>query len=714
MIALLLLSCGKDAADTAAVAGPEAVAEAGEDLLVTVGEPVTLDGSASENAVSFSWNTGDGGAGEGEILEHTFAAAGHFTVSLEVSDAEGRTDVDTLRVTAVYPLADPAPRASGALVGEGGRLFAALPDFDRVAVVDPGARALEGHLETCAGPAMLSASDALLAVSCPGDDAVDLFELGGEITLRARVALPRGSRPYGVAVGEGEVYAVLQGPGELLALSDEGEERWRLSLGSDPRGLAVRGEQAVVTRFRSPDGEGRWWLVDLAARSAEGFALAPDPGPDSDTDARGVPNLLQAAVIRPDGRAVVLPGLKANIERGLARDGLPLEHDVTVRADLRHLSLIGEEAPVGEALEEPGFDNRDLALAAAYSPLGDVLFVAHQGAGMIDALDAWSLQRAGGFQSVGVGLRGLWVDPGGEALWALAEVDRALTAWAIDDLSAAPEQLAEIDLRGGLPEALDEEVLLGKRVFHNAGDTRMSQDGYISCASCHLDGDNDGLTWDFTDRGEGWRNTTSLLGRGGDAHGPIHWSGNFDEIQDFENDMRGGFGGTGFLSEEDWAEAGDTLGPSKAGRSPELDALAAYVASLEAVPRSLVLEDDGALSEAALRGEALFISEELGCADCHPPPEYTDSSWRGDGEPLLHDVGTLSETSGQRLGGPLEGIDTPTLRGVHAGAPYLHDGSAWTLEEVLVERNPDDLHGRTGALSAGELADLITFLESLE
>ena len=84
--------------------------------------------------------------------------------------------------------------------------------------------------------------------------------------------------------------------------------------------------------------------------------------------------------------------------------------------------------------------------------------------------------------------------------------------------------------------------------FHDAGDRRMSRDHYISCASCHLEGGHDGRTWDFTQAGEGLRNTIDLRGRAGTAHGNVHWTANFDEIQDFEHDIRGPFGGDGFLN----------------------------------------------------------------------------------------------------------------------------------------------------------------------
>ena len=90
-------------------------------------------------------------------------------------------------------------------------------------------------------------------------------------------------------------------------------------------------------------------------------------------------------------------------------------------------------------------------------------------------------------------------------------------------------------------EKLPSQVLIGKRLFYDALDTRLARDGYLSCASCHADGGGDGRVWDFTGFGEGLRRTISLRGRAGSA--PLHWSGNFDELQDFEGQIRAFAGG---------------------------------------------------------------------------------------------------------------------------------------------------------------------------
>ena len=229
-------------------------------------------------------------------------------------------------------------------------------------------------------------------------------------------------------------------------------------------------------------------------------------------------------------------------------------------------------------------------------------------------------------------------------------------------------------------ETMPSDVLIGKRIFYNASDTRMSAEGYLSCSTCHIDGGGDGQVWDFTGRGEGLRNTITLRGRQGVGHGNVHHSGNFDEIHDFENDIRFSFGGSGFLSDEDFIATQDPLGSSKEGLNSDLDALSEYLTSLNNshIPSSPHRTMSGNLTASAMIGEVIF--SQLGCATCHTGSPFTNST-----NPIasLENVGTLRSTSGQRLGQSLTGIDTPTLMGLWNTAPYLHDGSAPTLSDVF-------------------------------
>jgi cytochrome c peroxidase len=57
--------------------------------------------------------------------------------------------------------------------------------------------------------------------------------------------------------------------------------------------------------------------------------------------------------------------------------------------------------------------------------------------------------------------------------------------------------------------------------------------------------------------------------------------------------------------------------------------------------------------------------------------------------------------------------DTPTLAGIRTRTPFLHDGRADTLRDVLTTHNPTDSHGRTSDLSEADLSALLLHLETL-
>src|SRR5690606_7944966 len=81
---------------------------------------------------------------------------------------------------------------------------------------------------------------------------------------------------------------------------------------------------------------------------------------------------------------------------------------------------------------------------------------------------------------------------------------------------------------------------------------------------------------------------------------------------------------------------------------------------------------------------------------------------------LLHDVGTITPSSGTRAGEPLFGLDTPTLRGAWETPPYLHDGSASTLRDVLTTSNPDGMHGYVSALLPEQVDQLVAYLLQID
>jgi len=703
-------------------------ADPGDPVLGFVGEELQLDASSSVGAVLFHWNFGDGSAlsDTSPLATHSWEQPGHYRVVLEVEDSSGRRESAFLRVDVVFPKTEQPPQRSGRISTNADQtlLFAALPDFDSVAVIDRASRELSSHLSVCGRPVSVShASDAaLLAVACAESEEVEVWSTETWEVVQS-LSFAHGQEPRAVLLRpDGELLVLTGGDGKLRSydLTSVAIERWEVSGLHDPAGLAAGEGGLFVTRSRSPEDGGRWWWIPEGALAddapvAESQVLRLDLGADSDTSNRGVPNYLHAPSLSPDGRLVVFPSLQANNQAGLYRDGLPLTHETTARAVLSRVLM--EPGGIDVEGDRKIFDDRDFAVDAAFSPHGDWVYVAMLGVGTVDVLDAYSFETVGSHQDLGQGLRAVWLDSTGRELWVLSELTRELVGVGLEgngEDGGNQEDRWVVDLRPGGSEVLSAEVLLGKQVFHSSWDSRMSRDGYLSCASCHLDGGQDGRVWDFTDRGEGLRNTPDLRGRAGAGSGPIHWSGNFDEIQDFEGDIRGAMGGRGYLTESDWLASSEPLGPAKAGRSEELDALAAYVQSLENPVRSPHREPDGAMTPEALAGGVLFESAELGCFLCHPLPTYTDSNWLAVGEPLLHDVGTIDAASGSRLGGVLEGIDTPSLLAGWDSAPYFHGGSAPTIRAVL-EGHGHPIPEQGGfPLSEDELDQLEAFLLQLE
>ena len=149
----------------------------------------------------------------------------------------------------------------------------------------------------------------------------------------------------------------------------------------------------------------------------------------------------------------------------------------------------------------------------------------------------------------------------------------------------------------------------------------------------------------------------------------------------------------------------ESLGKPNSGLSKDLDALAVYSNSHEF---TLSPHAKGGLSEAAKRGQTLFHSEAVGCAKCHNGPFYCDSH---PSKPFaMHDVGTGRTDKSEKMETK---YDSPTLLGLYRSAPYLHDGSAATLEEVLTTQNKNDQHGHTSQLTPQQVGDLVEFLKAL-
>ncbi len=717
-------SDGTGSEDT--TAGEPLRPDPGESLYAFVGESVSLDGSESTGAVLYQWTFDDGSPptepSPDPLANVSYDTPGRYRPVLTVFDDAGGQLSDSLTIT-VTEVPSHVPRQSSTVVrlADDARVAVVSPDSDELTLVGPVGENGFGVLDrfaTCDRPRTVSAmDDGRLAVACQGDDTV--MVLDPDDGSMQSLALPHGAGPHGVVARGTELWVTEQGRGALARI-DAGGGPLALSLSvpilPDARGVALMPDGRIaVSRWRSPDDAAQLAVYDPVGGAVEPIGLAFDPKDSSDTESGGVPSYLEQIVVSPIGDLVAVPSLQANIGEGEFVDGNPLTFETTVRGVTSFLDLpgAGGEAMLEDFERRKQFDNHGLMSAGVFSSRGDYLFVAARGSRAVERVDIFNGAQAGVLLDVGFAPSGLVLSADDRTLFVDSYLSRSLVIYDVTDFSVLPQPRFELPIPSAEP--LSAELLLGKQLFNDSFDPRLAKDSYVACAHCHLDGEADRRTWDFTNRGEGMRNTIDLEGHGGTAHGPIHWSANFDEVQDFENDIRNAAEGHGLLDDADWnaGTTSETLGDPKAGLSADLDALAAYVSSLDQFPRSPFREPDGSLSPAALAGQALFESPMLGCLACHAGPRMTDSEFVM-GVPVLHDVGTLTMASGQRLGGPLTGLDTPTLRGLWNGAPYLHDGSAATLYEVLTTANPGDQHGMTSTLTGDQIDELVAYLRSLE
>lgn len=317
----------------------------------------------------------------------------------------------------------------------------------------------------------------------------------------------------------------------------------------------------------------------------------------------------------------------------------------------------------------------------------------------------------------------------GQRTWLPAHADNPANArWsALASLKAAFARPAYVpNPPDNLPTAA--KVALGKRLFE---DPELSSTGTIACATCH------DPKLSFTD---GERTGKGVTGRRLVRHTPTLWNVPFSPLLFWD-------GRAASLEEqvrfpvEHPDEMGDTLDKAVVRLSRHVSyeqafaqafpdrpaisvagiaqALGAYERTLISPPTRFdqwVAGDANALTESEINGFATFTGKGR-CSNCHTGFAFTDHGF--------YDIGLPGADEGRapiiNLPAVRHAFKTPTLRELAWTAPYMHDGSLATLEDVVRHYESGGAGRATQSrdlprnlmLSDGERADLIAFLETL-
>ncbi|WP_394846955.1 hypothetical protein LZC95_05750 [Pendulispora brunnea] len=549
-----------------------------------------------------------------------------------------------------------------------GRLLVTLRDKAQVRVFEPaegGTMVERCTVDTATEPVALAMTpdDATVIVTSGWGHALTALD-GSDLHRKYQVDLPReprsvvvsddGAKAY-VAHAVGSAMSVIDLRADAHAVASIGlkgqDERPRFRGKGARRPISKRRAKSLEQPIEAPE--------KVERLSCQGFALAKSVAPTGRVLAPQV--LVENGDTREpsDGYGSVSGGPTevpdvAVIDQGSDR---PFEASLLVRSDRSH---------------SPQDTECLLPRAAAVDPGSGSLFVTCVGSDALVEYDAAStephrteLRR----WRVASGPVGLAIDAPSHRALVWSQFDRTLNAVPLGD-AAEPAPVLRLALSRRSARAETADLSLGRRLFHAAGDARISSDGR-ACASCHPDGRDDTITWATPD---GPRQTPILAGRL-EGTAPYAWVGSGDDVA---------------------AHLGHTFQRLRGrGLAPhELDALVAYVTQMAPPPP----RESDASTVRLERGSQIFHSTEAGCASCH-------GKNGGNPDGLRHDVSSraASDVTGE--------FDTPSLRFVGGSAPYFHDGRYASLRTLLVET--DGKMGKVSHLTPSDLEALEAYVRSL-
>jgi cytochrome c peroxidase len=495
-----------------------------------------------------------------------------------------------------------------------------------------------------------------------------------EKELRPVGTAPVGSQPRGLvfAPDGASLYVALAGLGEVVQLEWDTRKvlrRWaapgeprRLALSRDGRFLAAASARAgKVHCWDTRTGKQLWEKSFVGAFNMHGLTFSPD---DKE---------LVTAHVYEHCRAIN----KRNIEEGWALNNrlgrLPL--DPTGEAGGEQLALDIRGAAVADPCAVAFSEGKDQTALLAVAAGGTQELLLLKVAGL-----AWSSGQPRDFLD-----SALEIDParfrrvplGGRPLAVRFAGARAVVAnYLLDAVQVVDVKAGKVERTIALGgPARPSLARVGESIFYDA---RRSHHRWFSCHTCHTDGHTCGRLFDtLNDESYGNPKLTPTL-RGVTKTGPWTWHGWQDDL--------------GKAVEKSLLET--QFGPKPS--AGDVQALVAFLGTLDHPPNPN-RQPDGSLSEPARRGQGLFQGKAR-CARCHQGEQFTSTK--------NYDVKIEDD------GSPFELWNPPSLRGVYDRGPYMHDGRADTLDEVLRSPHaPEKLGGEK--LTPEERRDLIEFLKAL-
>ncbi len=589
------------------------------------------------------------------------------------------------------------PHAPVAIAADaaGAKLWVAEGEGRRLVSLDAEGKQLAQT--ALAGPAtgLAVSSDGATAYVTFGDTSVSAFETG---TLKAKGKWQSGYGVSGPVVSPdgATLYVCLRWTAEVAAIDTKtGREKARIKVLRQPTTAAISpdGAKLYVANLLSidpstaPTVAAEVSIIDTKTNKVAGQVRLPDGS-----------HSLRGIAVSPDGKTVYVAHLLSRyhlpttqLERGwMNTNALSL---IDTATDKRINTVLLDEVDRGSA-------NPWAIGVTADSATVCVASAGTQEVSLIDAaalrkkLDEAATAFAAKQQTTAASVDGYTETDGvSEDLTFLLGMRRRIALPCNGPRSIAvaggkafvggyySDSIATVDIASGkttsaklLPEVPMSEVRRGEMFF---ADASLCFQNWQSCSSCHPDTRADGLNWDLLNDGIGNpKNTKSMLYT---FKTPPAMS--LGVRESVEAAVRAGIRVIQFAvrPEEDAKAIDEYLKSFKPQASPKLV--------------------NGKLNPSAQRGKALFESREVGCSSCHEGPLFTS---------LKHyDVGL---GIGSEAGKP---FDTPTLIEAWRTAPYLHDGRAATLLDVISKCNPNDKHGKTSQLKPAQLADLAEYVGSL-